>query len=99
LLLREMRTRFSDRSPSPTAKQLTNWFLKALVDSERYPTVARNLLHWGVFLTAQENSGALKLQLTGRLEPAALFDSWLAWLKGHDAEYLRKSLTRLSSSK
>jgi hypothetical protein len=99
MLLREMRTIFLGRSSSPNAKELTDWFLKALVDSERFPTLTRNLLHWGVFLTAQENSGSLELQLTRRLEPAALFDSWLASLKGHNAEYLRKSLTRLSSSK
>jgi hypothetical protein len=99
MLLREMRTMFSHRPPCPGAKELTDWFLKALLDFERFPTLARNILHWGVFLTAQENSGALKLQLTRRLEPAALFDSWLAWLKGHDAEYLRKRLTLISPSK
>jgi hypothetical protein len=99
MLLREMRKVYSRPSPAPDARELANWFLKGLVGSERFPMLARNLLHWGVFLEAQENEGVLQLQLTRRLEPAALFNSWLAWLKGHDPDYLRKRLTRLPSSK
>ena len=94
LLLREMRKVYSRRSPAPDARELADWFLKSLVGSERSPLLARNLLHWGVFLKAQENEGVLKLQLTRRLQPAALFDSWLARFKGHNLEYLRKRLTR-----
>jgi hypothetical protein len=99
LLLREMRTTFSKRTPAPADEELNRWFLIAIRDSDRFPMLASNPLHWAAFLQSSENQNALKVQLVGRLEPAALFYSWLSWLKGHGPEYLRKQISRLSSLK
>jgi len=94
-LLREMRSLFSRHSPAPSSDELAHWFVKRLAEDSRFSRLRANPLHWVVFLAEEESSDILKLQLTGRLAPAALFDSWLAYFKRHEPEYLRKRLTRL----
>jgi hypothetical protein len=98
ILLREMRSSFLDHSPGPTTKKLAHWFVKKLAEDGRFSRLRVNPFHWIMFLAQKENSDILKLQMTGRLAPAALFDSWLAYYKRHDPEYLRKRLTRLRPS-
>jgi hypothetical protein len=93
-LLREMRVKFACASENPSTKEVGNWFLRTLSDRKRYPWLVANLWHWIIFLQNRENSEILKLQLTGRLTPAAVFDTWLGWCKGHEPEYLRKHLAR-----
>ena len=97
VLLREMRTEVS--TGSLLLDGLPERFLKAIEDHERFPMLATNPVHWAVFLKDEENADALKSQMEKRLEPAALWRSWLAWFKGHDSEYVRKKLSSLPSSK
>jgi hypothetical protein len=97
-LLREMRASLLRHSQATSTEELANWFIKRLAEDDRFSRLRLNPLHWLVFLTEEENSDILKLQMTGRLAPAALFDTWLAYFKRHDPEYLRKRLTRLRPS-
>jgi hypothetical protein len=99
ILLREMRSLFHRCSPEPSSGELAEWFLTAVADNKRFPKLGTNILHWALFLGERENAGILKLELTGHMAAASVFDSWLAYFKRHDAEYLRKSLSRLRSSR
>jgi hypothetical protein len=94
VLLREMRAIFSLRSPSPSSEEIAEWFIRALAYPEKFPMLASNFFHWGTFLQAPENVDVLTCQLAGRQEPAAIFDTWFSWSKGHTPDYLRKRLTR-----
>jgi hypothetical protein len=98
-LLRRMRRSFSHTSSLPTTEDLITWFMKSRTGLKACPTLRMNALHWFMFLLGPEQSEVLKTQLTGRLSPSAVFDTWLAWCKGHEPDYLRKRLTRVRPQK
>jgi hypothetical protein len=95
-VMRKMKRVISARGNSPKAGELSESFVRIVLDSgEKFPNLKGNLLRWVWFL--QENPTSLMAHTFGkrRPTPAALFYEWLSFCKGHDAETLRKMISSL----
>ena len=99
ILLERLRATFALRRNTPTPGEAHELFSSTVRDSsELFPHLAANLDRWQAF-HANNPEELVPLITSNRPKPAALYDSFLSWCTGWDAESLRQAISRLGSAK
>jgi hypothetical protein len=96
LLLKTLRGVFSVRRTKLTMAAILQRFAAAVAEEpDTFRYLHTNLESWLMFF--ETNALSIKALAFGqRPSPATMFDSWLAWSKGHDADSIRQHLSRIS---
>lgn len=93
LVLTRMRSEFAVKRTAPSRGEVTGFFSKA-VAAGSFPYLASNRDRWIRFF--EENPEVLRpLALGDRASPASLFDAFMAWSTGWQAESVRQRISSL----
>jgi len=99
VVLERLRASFALRRSTPVPAEAHDLFSSTVRESANlFPHLAANLERWQAFHGSNPEE-LVPLTVSSRPKPGALYDSFLSWCTGWDAESLRQAISRLGNAK